>query len=550
MDPQLEEQPIDLRQYLGILAARKTTVIITALVLVAAALFFSYQQTPQYTSTARVLVKALPTNPNDVYLAPPNLETEGEIVKSQPVAALVKDDLNLPQSPDELLGDLTVTPIPDSEVLVISYTSPDPALSRDSADSFSTNYIKYRVDQALESLLAAQEAIQKRVDRVRTQIEAINAQIAAAREAGDTSLVNSLETDRSVLLARLGVLQQRLDDVQPDRSVRLGGGNVIEDATLPTSPSSPNHKLNALLGLAIGLALGVALAFLRERLDDTFRGRADVAKATQAPVLAAVPSFRPSRDRILELATLAEPKGSAAEAYRSLRTSFQFLAMEQDLKSVLVTSASAGEGKTVTSCNLAITLAQTGNRVVLVSADLRRPTVEKYFRISERDGLSEWLLGKHEDIWPLTKMPGGITNLRVLPSGRVPPNPAELLSSMRLTELIRRLREHSDFVIFDSPPSLPVADASILASQVGGTILVIDSSKTRRTTATHAAQELQRIGGNLLGTVLNAFEPQGRYSYYDTYYPTYYGLDHERSSSNGNGKRSRPRRKLPFRTSS
>lgn len=535
MDPQPADQRIDLSQYLGILSARKWTILFVAAAVTAVSLFFSYRQTPLYTSTARVLVKSLPTNPNDFYLAPPNLETEGELAASEPVAVLVKEELGLTDSPQALLNNLSVSSVLDSEVLIISYTAPDPRLSEEAANSFATSYIDYRVDQALKSLLAAQQAIQVRVDRVRTQVTSINAEIAEARRTGDFSLANSLETDRSVLLARLGVLQQRLDDVQPDRSIRLGGGNVIDEATLPTSPSSPNHRLNALLGLFGGLALGTLFAFLRERLDDRFRGRTEVANALGVAVLATVPTFRPSRKRNRDLATIAEPKGSAAEAYRNLRTSFQFLAQESNIKSVLVTSASAGEGKTVTSCNLGVALAQTGNRVVLVSADLRRPTLEAYFGISQSPGLSDWLLGRSDDVWALTGRPVGIPNLRVLASGQVPSNPAELLSSPRLSNLIARLSEHSDMVIFDSPPTLPVADASILASQVGSAVLVIDASKTRRSAATHAKDELTRVGATVLGAVLNAFNPQAGYAY-DPYYTGYYTSETPEFGAQTNGK--------------
>jgi succinoglycan biosynthesis transport protein ExoP len=547
MDEKSPDQQIDLRRYIGIVVARKWTIIITVLVVVAAVLFLSFRETPVYTSSARVLVTALPSGPNDFYVPPPNLETESEVAASEPVATRVQKDLGLTGDPRSLLGHLKVATILDSDVLIFSYTSPEPALAQQSAESFAENYIKYRIHKTLRSFVAAQQGIQKKVDDVRAQIKDTNARITAARQSGDLTQAGSLETSRGVLIDRLAHLQQRLDDVQPDRSVRLGGGSVIEQAKLPSSPSSPNHKLNALLGLTLGLAIGIALAFLRERLVDTFRSRSDVVTATQAPVLAAIPSFRPNRERILDLATLADPKGSAAEAYRSLRTSFQFLAMERGLKTVLVTSASAGEGKTVTSANLSIALAQAGSRVVLVSADLRRPTVDRYFGIHEKYGLSDWLLGRGQDVWPLTKMPPGIANLRLLPSGRVPPNPAELLSSTRLPELIGRLSEHSDFVIFDSPPSLPVADASILASQLSGTILVIDSSSTRRTTAIHAAEELRRMGGDLLGTVLNSHDPQAGYSYYDTYYTrTYYGPNQDSPNGNGKQKKKARRKAYPF----
>lgn len=521
MDEVRADQPIDLRGYLAVLRVRKWTIILVTLLVTGSALFFSFSQTPLYTAAARVLVEPIQTNPDDYYLLPPNLETETELVSSEPVARRVAKELG--GSSEDLLGGVSVSSVIDSEVMVVKYTDADPALAQAAANSFATSYLDYRVDQALQGLLAAEESVQQRADRVREQLGELTKRIETADRADNTELESTLESERSVLIARLGVLEQRLDDVNPERAVQSGGGNVIEPAGFPASPSSPVHTQNGVLGLALGLALGVGLAFLRERLDDRFRGRSDLIRATDAPVLATVPKFKVKKGSN-ELVSLAQPHSTVSEAYRSLRTSIQFLGVDHDLTSILVTSPAAGEGKTVTSSNLAIAFAQANNRVVLVSADLRRPTIERYFGVQSEPGLSARLLGTDRPIWEMLQDASSVPNLRILPSGKVPPNPAEILASSRLIELLNELREHADIVIIDSPPALPVADASILAAHASGTILVIDAGNTKRSAALHAKEELERVGSRFLGTVLNAYDPSASYSYYDShYYPGYYG---------------------------
>lgn len=542
MDEQRGEQAIDLREYLSILRIRKWTIFLTILLVVGVALGLSFRQTPVFTSESRVLVQAMASNPNDYYLFPPNLETESEVVSSEQVALLVKEDLGTAMSTRGLLSGLDVSSVLDSEVLIVRYTHEDPAFARDAAHSFTQSYLDYRVDQALAGLVAAQESIQRRVDAVSEQLTDLSDRLDQARTAQDEELIATLESERSVLLARLGVLSQRLDDVQPDPTIKLGGGNIIKQAEVSESPSSPNHIQNGVLAFALGLALGVALAFLRERLDDRFRGRTDVVRALGIPALATVPKYSVRRKRKggpPPPITIAEPQSTASEAYRSLRTSIQFLAADRDIKMLVVTSPSAAEGKTITAVNLAVAFAQADSKVILISGDLRRPTLESHFQIERQPGLSDWLMGTGQPATSLLQQHPELSGLKIMPAGSIPPNPAELLASGRLLQLVSELAESSDILIVDAPPTLPVADASILSAHSGGTILVVNAGETKRSAAVHAKEELERIGGHVLGCVLNAYDPGAAYSHYDSgYYPRYYGTD----TSSGNGSRREKRR--------
>ncbi len=515
MDQSAQEQTIDLREYLQVLAFRKWTVISAVVLLLGGTLAFSLTRTPIYRADAKVLVKAPPSETGEVPVV--DVLTEAEIISSEAVASLVLDDLDYSGSGSRLLDDLSVESIPETQVVAIAYRSPSAPLAQEAANAFAENYLEFRQTQAVEEVGAQEAAVQDRVDAATEQLDQLNVDLQEAIDAKDEALAATLETSRSVLLARLGVLQQELDDLRSHRAAQLDSGEVIEPATFPQSPVSPNHITNGLLGLLLGLAAGVGLAFLRERLDDRFKDRAEVERVMGAPVLATVPRFPTGKKT--GLVTLTQPDSLASESYRSLRTNLQFIASQREIRSVLATSPSAGEGKTITAGNLAVAFAQAGRRVILLSADLRRPTLEHHFDLASDEGLSTWLMaGTGGNLSNLIKDPG-IANVRVVPSGPIPPNPAELLASPHLAQLIKILEENCDLVIVDSPPILAVADPAILANHTGGAILVTDAATTHRSAVIRAKEELERVGGNLIGCVFNGFDPAtSPYYYYQPYY--------------------------------
>lgn len=530
MDEDYGHRPLDLREYLSVLRARKWTIVAIAGGVLALAMFLSFRQTPLYRADARLLIK--PISSDSFYVAPPNLETESEIISSDPVAELVREEIGAGEP--GLSGELVVEPVTDTEVVVVGYISPDPARAQEAANSFARNYIEYRRAQALSELRGAQRAVQNRVNSTRDKLVQVGEDFRAARRRHDPSLAQALEAERGSLIARLGVLQQRYDDIQPERSVRTGGGQLLEPASKPSIPYSPNHLRSGLFGAFFAVLLGIGAAFFVERLDDRFRDRDDVQRVLRAPVLATIPRFRQSkkgpRDNII---VRTGPGEIASEAYRTLVTNIQFASTQRGCRSLVVTSARPGEGKTVTCANLAVTLAKTGNRVVLVSADLRRPTLDNYFGVSGRPGLSTWLAGEHPDLLTLLMDPG-IPNLRIIPSGPLPLDPAGLLNSPGLAHLISQLAPQCDYLLLDSPPTLGLADAVILSSLVDGTILIVDARSSRRSQAVHALEELQRVGGPIIGSVFNNLAESSSSGYH------YYYSAHDRTGARvaGNGRKS------------
>jgi receptor protein-tyrosine kinase len=295
---------------------------------------------------------------------------------------------------------------------------------------------------------------------------------------------------------------------------------VIQVANLPSEAASPDHLLNAALALFVGLALGVALAFLRERLDDRLHGREDLEARTGAPVLAVipkVPGWR-RRDRAL-LVTLVEPKAPAAEAYRTLRTAVSFVASERGMKTLMVASAESGEGKTTTAGNLAVVLAQAGKQVILLSADLRKPRVHRFFDLPNDVGVVTYLAG--ESTLAQALHDPQVPNLKVMTSGPIPTTPAELLGSEAMGELIAELRDLCDFLIVDTAAILAVSDALTLMPLADGVLYVAHAENTRRGALSHARAQLDQVNAQVFGAALNAFDPSkakgSQYRYYYQY---------------------------------
>jgi tyrosine-protein kinase len=513
-------QSNELLEYLAVLKARKWTFVLVFLLVLVAVTVFSYRKPPQYQGQARVFVEPFPSSEPGV-IQTPNLQTESQLVMSEPVASRVIRDLGLDQSTSSLKADLSVEALTDTEVLVITYTSPDPEFARDAANSFSENYIDYRRDRTLERLGSAKKSLQVRVDAVQEELEEQTRKLKKALQAGNDARASKLEGQRGVLTTRLGLLQQRLDDVQPDRSITQGGSQVIQPATLPETPVSPNHKRDTTLGAVLGLILAGATVLVRERFDDRFRSRTDMSQTIGAPVLATIPRFDGASGAALSGPIVAaQPKSAASESYRTLLTNIEFIMVQRNLRSLLLTSPSAEEGKTATTANLGVAAAQAGRRVLLVSTDLRRPALEAYFGVENRVGVSTWLAGLLDHPFGLVQ-DTTIDNLQIVASGPIPPNPAELLASPRLTELISTLEPVWDLVILDSPPTLPVADAMILASRVGMTLLVVNGGTTRRSSAAHAREKLQSVGGEIVGSILNGFDPATSPYLYQSYYYAY-----------------------------
>jgi len=530
----LREGPSELREYLAVLRARKWNIVLITLVAMLAALFLSFRQTPIYESEAQVLVN--PVQTSGFSAAPPaalNLDTERTVASSLEVAEVVSEQLPGAQDPEALLESLSVEVAANSEVLVFRYVDPRPLEAQQRTQAFADAYLEFRRQRALETVLAVAESIEQQIQQVRNGLRNLNTEIA---QTNDETEIATLQAQAAQFTARLAVLEQEKSEVVPSSLVPVG--DIIAHAALPSSPASPNHVLNGALALLMGLALGVGFAFLRERLDDRLRGQPDLEARAGAPVLAVVPkvaNWRKSADT--PLVTLTEPRSGAAEAYRTLRTSLLFAASERGVRTIMVTSPHPGEGKTATVANLAVVLAQAGRKVMAVSADLRKPRLHRFFRASNRSGLSRLLTG--EEGFRESSLDVGLDGLRVVPSGPVPKNPAELLGSHAMGKVLEHLSNVCDLVLIDGPPVLDVADTITLAAFADAVVLVADAELTSRGAISHARKQLDQVKAEVIGAVLNNLDPSKARTY--PYYRYYYRYEYDHAPDRG-GLRRRGRR--------
>ncbi|MFW6089997.1 MAG: polysaccharide biosynthesis tyrosine autokinase, partial [Gemmatimonadota bacterium] len=309
--------------------------------------------------------------------------------------------------------------------------------------------------------------------------------------------------------------EAQIAEAVEDPSVR-----VVETAILPIEPISPRPVRNLGLAGVLGLMLGVGLAFLREFMDTRLHSSDEIEVMFGLPTMARIPALgidNGSGRHARALVTLDGDHSVGAESFRNLRTNVRFVREGEGASEMVITSPGPEEGKSITSANLAITLAQQGHRTLLIDADMRRPVQQDQFGIDRAPGLSDLLVGDGEAAEAVRSTK--VENLFVLPAGKSPPNPAELLGSPRMERLLERLREKFESVVIDSPPALAVTDAAVIGAHTDGVILVVRAEKTHRDSITLAIRQLRQARADLLGVVVNDAKADGMYySYYRKYY--------------------------------
>lgn len=339
--------------------------------------------------------------------------------------------------------------------------------------------------------------------------------------------LDNLQKVRDAVFLR--VLQETVDLAIPKQSIV----EITDNAEPGRRPVSPNLTLNIVLGIIVGLIVGVGLAFFIEYLDTSVKTIDDVERALQAPVLGVIPQ---------NVGSLIQegPESPHAEAYRVLRTNIMFSRKREDANSLTVVSGGAGEGKSTTIFNLAVVFAQNGQRVLLVDSDLRRPSLHKLLNVSNSSGLTSYLLRQStlEQVVQTT----GVPTLDFLPSGKLPSSSLGILNSTQMKDFIQEAKRRYDFVFFDSPPIMGVSDASVLASEVDLAVLVIQYRKYPQAMTLRAKQMVEKVGGNLLGVVLNNINisQDSYYYYYSGYYYDYYAKREEDAPAKKNGEKKKP----------
>jgi polysaccharide biosynthesis transport protein len=516
--PEAVSNELELRDYLLILRRRRNVIALATLVVVAAALVGSFLQTPVYQGKAQILLQPRgnesPFDQQTGQRSDPTraVQTEIEVLKSEPIRAEVTRQLGAAPK-------VSAAPVGETDVIEVKARHTKPREAAAIANAYANAYIGFRRQQAVDDVLAASTQIQREITNLQRQIDAIRVPTVPERQA---------------LVEQQVVFKQRLSELQVDAALKTGGAQLVSPAPLPDSPIKPTPVRSGIVASAVGLIFGVGLAFLFEYLEDTIKGKDDLERATHGlPAVGLIPTVPGWKDRTRPVVvSLSDSKAAAAEAYRSLRTSIQFMGLDRPLRTIQVTSPSAGEGKTTTIANLAVALEQAGQRVVVVSCDLRRPRLHEFFGMTNGVGFTSVLLGE-APISGATQPVDGTDGLSVVVSGPVPPNPSELLAGRRTEEALAALRAQVDVVLIDSPPVLPVTDAAVLASRVDATLLVVAAGKTTRRDLHRAHEVLRQVNANLIGTVLNGVEGDSAYGYQ-------YGYEYTSPAPEaGNGRKGR-----------
>jgi capsular exopolysaccharide synthesis family protein len=304
---------------------------------------------------------------------------------------------------------------------------------------------------------------------------------------------------------------------------RPGQVSVVEEALPPREPVSPRPLVNAMLGVVLLALAAVAVVVAVEYLDDTVKSGEDVAEQTGLPILGRIEQFGRLRNAREQLQAANRPRSTIAEAYRAARTNLSYaIDLGRDRRLILITSPGPGEGKTTTTANLAVVFGLAGHRVCVMDTDLRRPTIHKVFGVDNSKGLTTLLLSREPDI-DRTLVRSLYTNVTVLPSGPLPPNPSELLGSARMQEILDGLRERFDVVLMDSPPALVVTDASVLGMLADGLLIVARAGKTRTGELRATITELAQTGRPIAGLMLNRVSTRDAGYYYYYQYGRGYG---------------------------
>ena len=518
----------ELREYARTIWRHRWLIIITVVIAVGAAVGLAKSQTPVYQATAQIIiqptgVQQILSSSSQAFLDPArNVDNEMAVLQSKAVQDAVTKALG--HTPTVSVSSSSST----SDVVSVSARSTNAQRSAADANGYAAAYVALRHKQNVDLLAQAGEEIQAKITEINKRIPKLTPGSPEATTAAD----------------QLAFLQQQLDQLQVSANLnQVGGAKILGTAEVPASPVTPKPRRDGEIAFVLGLLLGIGLAFLREYLDDTVTSREELERATaELPVLGQIPQVRGWRDRDApHVVTREAPSSPAAEAYRTLRTSIQFLGVERPLNSLQVTSSSADDGKTTTLANLAVAFARMGIKVTIACCDLRQPRIHEFFGLSNEVGFTSVLLGQASLSDALQSVPLE-ANLTVLSAGPTPPNPSELLASARAREVISVLERNSDLVLIDSPPVLVVTDGLIVSGMADATLLVASAKSSSRRALRRSVQVLRQVDASLVGTVLNnadAAEGHGGGGGYGYGYTV-----PESAAKNGSRGSRRPRRKV------
>lgn len=541
-EPVTDESIIDLTHYVSLLRARLWPILATVLVAALAAYVASRLSTPIYRATTKIFVDLrLSTNSTDLVAirASESLaQTYAELVMSRDVLEQTRAMLSSNLSIKDIESGLTATPLVGTQLIEIRVENPNPELAANIANGVTLVFMEQVRALQVSGYGVVKDNLFNQLADLQEQIGALELSLSdLATQEGDTPSVERARVERLLSQANqnYSALLQSYQQVQLAEVESTSNIMQIDQARVPGRPIRPNIPLNTVTGAAVGLLLAVGVIFVRDLFDNTLKKVDEVTRHLHLPTVAEIGRFDAEASPLI---VATEPRAPASERFRALRLNIKYATVGHTLKKILVTSVQPGEGKTTTAANLSVVLASGGQRVILVDGDLRRPRVHAMFGLRNRSGLSDAFISDEGAVGYLQDTP--IANLRVLVSGPLPPNPAELLDNPRTQEILDELATQADVVIVDAPPALELTDAVALSRYVDGVIFVARVAHTRLDAAKRVIQKLRSLGAYVIGTVL--VDVDGRAAAYGGYYynyQDYYSDEQPRSRFGGERLRRR-----------
>jgi len=535
-------EELDLRDYINVVMDRKWLILGIAAAVTAVALVVSLIQPAVYEGTAEILITEKGSGSDifgtaslDISSNPErDLQSQVRAVTARSSLEKAIETLDLSLTPEELADTVQVTAMGQTNIISISVRDGDPETAAAIANTLAGLFVDWSRDFKRESINAAAEEVASRLTAAQDEL------LRLGKSTEGASDVSSAEF--AIASQNYATLAAKLEELRISAQLETGSGRILNPAIVPESPIEPSPMRNTVLGLVVGLVFGLGVAFLLEYLDNTIKSSSDAETLLGAPVLGLVPT-----EKILEkgdrrrTSILAHPGGATAEAYRILRNNLDFINFRHDLKVLLVTSAAPSEGKSTTAANLAVGLAQAGKKVVLLAADFRKPTTAQFLGVRNLIGLSDVLTGARP-LQSALQRPLEDIDLHVLTSGKLPPNPSEILGSERMRDLLEELKGWADWVIIDTPPLLAVADGASVARYADGVLLVAKGGVSAREAFKMAGEMIQSAGGRVIGSViwgLDAVGSRGGSSYggYYSYTESYNATGEEPAADMRNHRR-------------
>ena len=529
---------MEIRKYIALFRHWLWLIVVCAVLFGGLAYAYSSTRPRLYRATAKYQIDvATGSGSNRDYisqiLATNLVQTYLELIPTREVAerALVELDQIYPGmaedwTANDLLGSISVSAPIDSQIITISAVDTLPSRAADIANIVGEVFAARQEENQSVRFTDTVAILDEQLTAWEDDLVAINEKLAEFEEPLSTrEQIEFNRLDRQLRATQAGIEQavtQKLDS-QVERASSINNFLSADEAVAPERAFSPNTTTNTILAAIVGVMLAVGFIAIIDYLDDTIKSADEILETTGLSSLASI-AFIKGDAHADRLITFKQPRSPISEAFRVLRTNLSFAAIDTGLDSVLITSSTPGEGKSTSSANIATAMAQTGRTVVLIDADLRRPTQHKVFQQSNNHGLTTALLDSETPVsthLQTTMIPG----LRLMASGPLPPNPAELLNSQRMSDIIESLQEEVDLVVIDTPPVLTVADAAILAPKVSGCVIVAQLGKTKQELLGEAADRLRASNAAVFGIVLNR-TTSGRTKYYEYYNEQYYTGDY------------------------